>query len=158
MSPHEVLSVRVEAYVVFGNCAVRCTSYDFAEPISIATANFVVSAACKQLNTVRRVDMPPKKAPPPPLRDTLPSSTLIPPSALLRRFLTRLPKSVIIDLVLIWLDHPLCPIHEPDDEEDLYMQDDETLDDKKAIYAEYRDDNVVSKSVVIDKILMNDWV
>ena len=112
----------------------------------------------KQITYHHHVSMPPKKAPPPPLRDTLPSSTLIPPSALLRRFLTRLPKSVIIDLVSIWLDHPLCPIHEPDDEEDLYMQDDETLDDKKAIYAEYRDDNVVSKSVVIDKILMNDWV
>jgi hypothetical protein len=38
------------------------------------------------------------------------------------------------------------------------MQDDETMDDKKAIYTEYRDDNVVNKSVVIDKILMNDWV
>jgi len=101
--------------------------------------------------------MPPKKAFPSPLRDTLPSSTLIPPSVLLRRFLTRLPKSVIIDLVLIWLDHPLCPIHEPD-EADQYMQDEETLDDKKAIYAEYQDDNAVSKSVVIDKILMNDWV
>jgi Kinetochore protein CHL4 like len=102
--------------------------------------------------------MPPKKASSPSLRDTLPSSTLIPPSALLRRFLTRLPKSVLIDLVLIWLDHPLCPIHEPDDEEDQFMQDDETLDDKKAVYTEYRDDNAVAKGVVIDKILMNDWV
>jgi len=102
--------------------------------------------------------MPPKKPPPSPLRDSLPSSTVIPPSALLRRFLTRLPKSVIIDLVLIWLDHPLCPLHEPDEEADQYMQDDETLDDKKAIYAEYQDDNAVNKSVVVDKILMNDWV
>ena len=100
--------------------------------------------------------MPPKNGSSPLLRDTLPSSTIIPPSALLRRFLTRLPKSVLIDLVLIWLDHPLCPIPEPD--EDLYMQDAETLDDKKAIYAEYRDENAASKSVVIDKILMNDWV
>ena len=102
--------------------------------------------------------MPPKKAPPPPLTDTLPSSTLIPTSALLRRFLARLPKQVIIDLVLIWLDHPLCPIHERDDEEDQFMRDDETLDDKKAIYAEYRDNNAIGKSVVIDKILVNDWV
>lgn len=102
--------------------------------------------------------MPPKKASSPPLTDTLPSSTIIPPSALLRRFLTRLPKSVLVDLVLIWLDHPLCPIHEPDEQEDQFMQDDETLDDKKAVYMEYRDNDAVGKGLVIDKILMNDWV
>lgn len=38
------------------------------------------------------------------------------------------------------------------------MQDDETLDDKKAVYMEYRDNDAVGKGLVIDKILMNDWV
>jgi hypothetical protein len=102
--------------------------------------------------------MPPKKTMTS-TTDTLPSTTLIPNSALLRRFLTRLPKTVIIDLVLIWLDHPLCPIHKPLDEEDEYlMQDDETLDEKKAVYEDYRADNAVTKKTVIDKILSNDWV
>ena len=102
--------------------------------------------------------MPPKRALPLLPTDTLPSSTLIPTSPLLRRFLTRLPKQVIIDVVLIWLDHPLCPTHEPDDEEDVYMLDDETVDDKKAIYTQYRDNSAVTKGVVVDKILVNDWV
>ena len=102
--------------------------------------------------------MPPKKAPALPLTDTLPSTTIIPNSALLRRFLSRLPKSVIIDLVLIWLDHPLCPIHEPlDEEDDYFMQDDETLDEKKALYEDYHGDNFTKKTV-IDRILGNDWV
>jgi hypothetical protein len=102
--------------------------------------------------------MPPKKTPAMPLTDTLPSTTIIENSALLRRFLSRLPKSVIIDLVLIWLDHPLCPVQETiDDEDDYFMQDDETLDEKKALYEEYRGDNFTKKTV-IDRILGNDWV
>ena len=101
--------------------------------------------------------MPPKIAAPP-LSDTLPSTTIIANSAFLRRFLTRLPKSVIIDLVFIWLDHPLCPIHEPiDEEDDYFMQDEETLDEKKALYESYRGDNFTKKTV-IDRILGSDWV
>ena len=92
------------------------------------------------------------------LTDSLPSTTLIPTSALLRRFLTRLPKSVIIDLALIWLDHPLCPTHEADDQdEDYFMSDDETLDEKKAVYEEYRGDSITKKTV-IDRLLGIDWV
>lgn len=92
--------------------------------------------------------------------DTLPSTTLIPNSALLRRFLARLPKSVIVDLVLIWLDHPLCPIHKPlDDEDDDFLdQDDETLDDKRSTYGSYRVDTSITKKMVIDRILGFDWV
>src|SRR5436190_15842919 len=91
--------------------------------------------------------------------DTLPSTTLIPNSALLRRFLTRLPKAVIVELVLIWLDYPLCPLYESaDEEEDIFMQDDETLDEKKALYEEYRDNVTTTKKTVIDRILSNDWV
>lgn len=102
--------------------------------------------------------MPPKKTPTTSLTDTLPSTTIIENSALLRRFLSRLPKSVIIDLVLIWLDHPLCPVQETiDDEDDYFMQDDETLDEKKALYEDYRGDNFTKKTV-IDRILGNDWV
>jgi hypothetical protein len=104
--------------------------------------------------------MPPKKDNPPSPTDTLPSTTLIPNSALLRRFLTRLPKTVIVDLVLIWLDHPLCPIHQPldDEDDDFYGQEDETLDDKRTLYEVYRDDTSITKKVVIDRILGIDWV
>lgn len=103
--------------------------------------------------------MPPKRGPSAPLTDTLPSTTLIPNSALLRRFLSRLPKLVLIDLVLIWLDHPLCPVHESvEDEEDYFMQEDETTEEKKALYEAYRGDNSVSKKIVIDRILGHDWV
>src|SRR5579871_1750608 len=93
-----------------------------------------------------------------PSTDSLPSTTLIPNSVLLRRVLSRLPKSVIIDLVLIWLDHPLCPIHEPYDEDEMLMQDDETLDDRKSLYKTYRTDNNVTKKMVMDRLLANDWV
>jgi Kinetochore protein CHL4 like len=104
--------------------------------------------------------MPPKKENTASPTDTLSSTTLIPNSALLRRFLTRLPKTVTIDLVLIWLDHPLCPIHQPldDEDDDFYGQEDETLDDKKALYEVYRDDTSITKKVVIDRILGIDWV
>jgi hypothetical protein len=101
--------------------------------------------------------MPPKKEAKATSGDTLPSTTLIPNSSLLRRFLTRLPKTVIVDLVLIWLDHPLCPTL-PNDEDDDFFDEDESLDDKKAIYETYRDDNSITKKDVIDRILGNDWV
>jgi hypothetical protein len=90
--------------------------------------------------------------------DSLPSTTLIPNSLSLRRILSRLPKDVVVDLVLVWLDHPLCPIHESTDDEDDYFLERETTDDKRAIYEAYRDDNNVSKKTVIDKILGIDWV
>ena len=104
--------------------------------------------------------MPPKTSAPTTMTDSLPSTTLIPTSPLLRRFIQRLPKATIIDLILIWLDHPLCPIHPPldDDEDEYLMQDDETLDDRKAVYEEYRVDNDIPKRVVVDRILGNDWV
>jgi Kinetochore protein CHL4 like len=103
--------------------------------------------------------MPPKKTTAAPLTDTLPSTTLIPNSALLRRFLSRLPKPVLIDLVLIWLDHPLCPVQEPvDEEEDYFMQEDETTEEKKALYETYRGDSNISKKIVIERILGHDWV
>ena len=50
--------------------------------------------------------------------DTLSSTTLIPSSSLLRRFLARLPKQTLVSLVLIWLEHPLCPLHTAVDDED----------------------------------------
>ena len=100
-----------------------------------------------------------KKTVSPVQTDTLPSTTLIPNSGMLRRFLARLPKSVIVDLVLIWLDHPLCPIPPlTDEDEEIFMHDDESLDDKKALYESYRNDNAVSRKVLIDRILGNDWV
>jgi hypothetical protein len=103
--------------------------------------------------------MPPKKEAAASPADSLPSTTLIPNSALLRRFLTRLPKSVIVDLVLIWLDHPLCPIHQAiDEDDDFYDQEDETLADKKLLYEAYRDDSSITKKVIIDRILGIDWV
>ena len=90
--------------------------------------------------------------------DSLPSTTLIPNSALLRRSLARLPKSVIIDLVLIWLDHPLCPVPQVAADDEDYFMEDETLDDKRSIYESYREDSDITKKTVIDKILGNDWV
>lgn len=91
--------------------------------------------------------------------DSLPSTNLIPNSTLLRRSLARLPKSVIVDLVLIWLDHPLCPVRQiaADDDDDYFMED-ETLDDKRSIYESYREDANITKKTIIDKILGNDWV
>ena len=113
----------------------------------------------KQIYPNRASDMPPKETPSTPSADTLPSTTLIPNSSALRRSLSRLPKPVIVDLVLIWLDHPLCPLPDPVVEEDEFlMQDDETLEEKKAVYEEYRDNNVITKKTVIDRILANDWV
>jgi hypothetical protein len=102
--------------------------------------------------------MPPKKPAPRVHQDTLPSTTLIPNSANLRRFLTRLPKQVLIDLVLIWLEHPLCPIPGPADEDEFLMDDVETLDGKKTLYQEYAQDDNVGKKIVIDRILGSDWV
>jgi Kinetochore protein CHL4 like len=103
--------------------------------------------------------MPPKKVPSAFSTDSLPSTTLIPNSVLLRRFLSRLPKTVLVDLVLIWLDHPLCPVHEPiDEDDDFFMQDEETLDDIRALYVSYRNDSGVSKKIVIDRVLGNEWV
>jgi hypothetical protein len=91
--------------------------------------------------------------------DTLSSTTLIPPSALLRRFLTRLPKQTLVSLVLIWLDHPLCPIHAPpDDEDEYFMEDEESMADKREIYTAQRSDVNVTKKAVIDRILGQDWV
>lgn len=91
--------------------------------------------------------------------DTLSSTTLIPPSALLRRFLARLPKQTLISLVLIWLDHPLCPIHAPpDDEDEYFMEDEESMEDKREIYAAQRDAVNIVKKAVIDRILGQDWV
>ena len=91
--------------------------------------------------------------------DTLPSTTLIPPSALLRRFLTRLPKQILVSLVLIWLDHPLCPVHSPsNDDDDYFMDDEESLEEKREIYAAQRDDVNITKKAVIDRILGQDWV
>jgi hypothetical protein len=89
--------------------------------------------------------------------DTLPSTTAIPSSPVLRRFLTRLPKQTLIDLVLIWLDHPLTPLPPPD-EEDEFLDEPESLDDRKAVYAEYAEDTSVTKKVIIDRILGTDWV
>jgi hypothetical protein len=94
---------------------------------------------------------------PRPSHDLLPSTMLIPNSSLLRRLLSRLPKLVIIDLVLIWLENPLCPIHEADDEENYFMPSDETLEERRALYVDSRDKGVTKKSV-IDRILGNDWV
>jgi hypothetical protein len=93
-------------------------------------------------------------------RDTLPSTTLIPNSALLRRFLTRLPKPILIDLIVIWLDHPLCPFHQPGDgdEDDIFRQESENSDEKKAIYEAYRDDDGVTKKAIIERVLGVDWV
>jgi hypothetical protein len=104
--------------------------------------------------------MPPKKAAVTvPSTDTLPSTTLIPNSALLRRLFTRLPKPVIIDLVLIWLNHPLCPIHQTtDDEDDFFMEEDESVDQKKLVYEAYRDDITIPRKIVVDRILGIDWV
>ena len=91
--------------------------------------------------------------------DTLSSTTLIPPSALLRRFLTRLPKQTLVSLVLIWLDHPLCPIHSPlGDEDEFFMEEEESMEDKKEIYAAQIDDANITKKAVIDRILGQDWV
>ena len=91
-------------------------------------------------------------------RDSLASTTLIHNSVLLRRILSRLPKDVIVDLVLIWLDHPLCPIHEAVDDDDEFFMENESADDKKTIYESYRNDSNVTKRTVIDKILGKDWV
>ena len=103
--------------------------------------------------------MPPKKTSTKDvLTDSLPSTRLIPNSAVLRRFLSRLPKSVLIDLVLIWLEHPLCPIQESQDDEDDYFMQDETATDKKGLYESFRDDHNASKKIVIDRILGTDWV
>jgi len=105
--------------------------------------------------------MPPKKsgqAALPLTTDSLPSTTLISNAVLLRRILSRLPKDVIVDLVLIWLDHPLCPIHESTDDDDDYFVERETVDEKKAIYESYRDDPNTSRKMVVDKVLGSDWV
>jgi len=103
--------------------------------------------------------MPPKKPTQTVLRDTLPSTTLISNSPSLRKFVSRLPKSVLVDLVLIWLDHPLCPISEPtDDEDEFAMEDQETLDEKRALYQGYGQDPYVTKKIVLDRILGTDWV
>jgi len=103
--------------------------------------------------------MPPKKPTQTVLRDTLPSTTLIPNTQSLRKFVSRLPKLVLVDLVLIWLDHPLCPIPEPvDDEDEFVLEDQKTLDEKRALYQEYGQDHYVTKKVVIDRILGTDWV
>jgi len=91
--------------------------------------------------------------------DTLSTTTLIPRSGVLRRFLTRLPKQTLVSLVLIWLDHPLCPIHSPlDDEDEYFMEDDESLQDKKDMYLAQRDNESIPKKTVIDRILGQDWV
>jgi hypothetical protein len=89
--------------------------------------------------------------------DTLPSTTAIPTSPVLRRFLTRLPKQTLTDLVLIWLDHPLTPLPPPDDEDE-FLDEPDSLDDRKALYGEYAQDSNVTKRVVIDRILGTDWV
>ena len=61
--------------------------------------------------------------------------------------------------MLIWLDHPLCPIHPPpDDEDDYFMEDEESMEDKREIYATQRDNVNITKKAVIDRILGKDWV
>jgi Kinetochore protein CHL4 like len=93
---------------------------------------------------------------PPPSHDSVASTTLIPNSAVLRRLLSRLPKSAIIDLVLIWLQSPLCPIDTPD-QENYFAIADETLQERMALYEACRDKSVIKKSI-IDRILENEWV
>jgi len=103
--------------------------------------------------------MPPKKPTQTVPRDTLPSTTLIANTQSLRKFVSRLPKLVLVDLVLIWLDHPLCPIPDPaDDEDEFALADQKTPDEKRALYREYGKDDNVTKKVVVDRILGTDWV
>ena len=104
--------------------------------------------------------MPPKRTDTAVARDTLPSTTLIPASAVLRRFLTRLPKSVLVDLVLLWLDNPLSPIHEPDDADDSFFDEepDQSIEHRREIYEAYKQDNGFSKNAVIDRIFTKEWV
>jgi len=92
--------------------------------------------------------------------DSLASTTLIPNSAVLRRLLSRLPKPVLVDLALLWLDHRLCPLHGPIDDEDEYFEqsEPETLEDIKARYESFRTDSNASKKVVTDRILGTEWV
>ena len=104
--------------------------------------------------------MPPKRTNANVSSDTLPSTTLIPTSAILRRFLSRLPKTVLVDLVLLWLDHPLCPIHEPLDDDDSFFdeQPNESIESRKEVYDAYKQDSGFSKNTVIDRILTKEWV
>jgi hypothetical protein len=61
--------------------------------------------------------------------------------------------------VLIWLNHPLCPIHQTtDDEDDFFMEEDESLDQKRLVYEAYRDDSTIPRKIVVDRILGIDWV
>jgi hypothetical protein len=133
--------------------------------IGQARSRFPTICVLVLLFTLRQLDidddMPPKKAAVNSISaDTLPSTTLIPNSPSLRRLFTRLPKAVIIDLVLIWLNHPLCPIPETTDDDDDYFMDDEeeTIDQKAMIYEAYRDDINTPRKIVVDRILGNDWV
>jgi hypothetical protein len=64
-----------------------------------------------------------------------------------------------VSLVLIWLEHPLCPLHSAmEDEDEYFMEDEESLEDKRAIYAAQGDDANITKKTVIDRILGQDWV
>jgi len=104
--------------------------------------------------------MPPKRTNAAVARDTLPSTTLIPTSAVLRRFLSRLPKSVLVDLVLLWLDNPLSPIHEVDDADDSFFDEEpyQSIEHRREIYEAYKQDNGFSKNTVIDRIFTKEWV
>jgi Kinetochore protein CHL4 like len=92
-----------------------------------------------------------------PSNDTIPSTQLLRPTPLLRRLLLRLPKSSLLTLVQVWLTHPLCPVSRLDDPDDVPVEE-ESLEDKLAVYASYADDVGVSKRVVVDRILFTDWV
>jgi len=45
-----------------------------------------------------------------------------------------------------------------DDEDEYFMEDEESLEDKRAIYAAQGDDANITKKTVIDRILGQDWV
>lgn len=78
---------------------------------------------------------------------------------MLRRFLSRLPKQNLVSLVLIWLDHPLCPIHTPlDDDDEYFMEEEESLEEKREKYVAQKEGVNVTKKAVIDRILGQDWV
>lgn len=53
----------------------------------------------------------------------------------------------------------MCPIHAPpDDEDEYFMEDEESMEDKREIYAAQRNDVNITKKAVIDRILGQDWV
>lgn len=79
---------------------------------------------------------------------------VIPYSPLLRRLLTRLSKSSLLELVFRWLDTTtvdLSPVEDSEDEEDLEMY---TV---RGIYQEYEKSKRVRTKEVVERIVEHEW-